>query len=100
MWCLGLDPTRPWQDHCLSSPGVGQGLLGCVVVCGSGGHSCTPLGGSLCAVTAERPGKGHSVPWVLALGTAGLFEPAPTVPGIMVIDHSQALHQSWGVIKA
>lgn len=45
-------------------------------------------------------GKDAVCPGVLALGTTGLFEPAWTLVGIVVIDHSQILHQSWGVIKA
>lgn len=45
-------------------------------------------------------GKDTVCPRVLALGTTGLFEPARTLVGIVVIDHSQTLHQSWGMIKA
>lgn len=33
-------------------------------------------------------------PWVLALRTPGLFDPAPTLTGSMGTDHSQTLHQS------
>lgn len=45
-------------------------------------------------------GKDAVCPGVLALGTTGLFEAPVTFLGIMVIDHSQTLHQSWGAIKA
>lgn len=54
------------------------------------------------SVLSQTRGQGKDVvcPGVLALGTTGLFEPSPTFLGIIVVDHSQTLRQSQGVIKA
>lgn len=69
---------------------------------------CVDLGvtSGLCwkdsSVLSQLRGQGKDVvcPGVLVLGTTGLFEPAPTFLGIVVVDQSQTLRQSWGVIKA
>lgn len=44
MWYLGLDPTWLWQDPGLSPPGVGQGLLGCMVCVWIWGSQLDPSG--------------------------------------------------------